>query len=98
MRVKVWVDVQQEMEFDVSLADVMSTIAHLGESDRLPMILDCINSVWRVLTEIPETQITAMNDKQRDTIATALHAQAERYVKPNAEAQPPLPPTTETKS
>ena len=83
MRVKTWVETAQEVEVEVSIADVMSSIAELSDSDQQPMLLDCINRVHRVLREIPAAQIERMNEKQRAVIGNALRLQADRFLKPN---------------
>lgn len=79
MKVKTWVQFEQEVDVEVSIADVMSSIASLNESDQLPMVLDCISSVTRVLRNIRTEHIGCMNEKQRELIGTALRAEADRY-------------------
>ena len=83
MIVKTWVEISQEVDVDVSIADVMSSIAELADTDQLPMLLDCINRAHQVLREIPAAQIDRMNEKQRAVIGDALRVQAERFLKPN---------------
>ena len=88
MRVKTWVETSQEVEVEVSIADVMSSIRELAEDDQPSMLLDCISSVWRVLKEIPDARIAAMTDKQREIIGNALRVEAARYMPPNEQVQP----------
>jgi hypothetical protein len=88
MRVKTWVETAQEVEVEVSIADMMSTISGLVEGDRMPMLIDCINCVYRVLREIPVAQIDLMTPKQRQVIGDALRVQADRFLKPNDGGNP----------
>lgn len=79
MKVKTWIEVEQEVEVEVSIADMMSSIAALATGDREGMYVDCINSVHRVLRSIPDEAIAAMNDKKREIIFSGLRTQAERF-------------------
>lgn len=78
---KVWVDVSQEIDTEVSIAEMMSIIAELATGDQPHMILDCVNSVHRTLASITDESIAKMTDKQRDIICSALRAQADRFSK-----------------
>lgn len=80
MKVKTWVEFDQEVTVEVSIAEMMSAITELSEDDQAGMVLDCINRVWRCLSGISPERIAAMNDKQRATIGNALAEQAARYV------------------
>lgn len=79
MKVKTWVEFEQEVDVEVSIASVMGSIEELGRADELPMLFDCINCVHRVLRGITGEQIGAMTDKQREVIESALKGQAARY-------------------
>ena len=84
MRIKTWVEIAQEVEVNVAIADMMSSISELSESDRMPMLLECINSVHNVLTGVTGEQIECMTEAQRALIGKALSSQADRYLTPNA--------------
>ncbi len=79
MMVKAWVEFEQEVEVEVSIADVMSSIAELAQGDQEPMLIDCITRVHRVLKEVPQERIDAMSDKQRSIIHDAFIVQASRF-------------------
>lgn len=80
MRVKTWVETSQEVEVDVSIAEVMSSIAALADADQVPMLLGCINSVHRVLQSLTAAQIDSLTKKQRAIIGNALRAQSDRFL------------------
>jgi len=83
MKVKTWVEFEQEVDVEVSIADVMSAISELAESDQAPMIRDCISSVHRTLNRVPDERIAEMTTQQREIIFKALREQAYRFaVKP----------------
>lgn len=82
MIVKTWVEFSQEVDVQVSIAEVIGAIGELADGDQAPMILDCINSVHGFLRRIPDERIAALNEKQRQVIGAALHAQAARFNKP----------------
>lgn len=84
MKVKTWVEFEQEVDVEVSIAEVMSSIGALADSDRLQMTFDCINCVHRVLSNIPAERIQQMNDAQRHRIGQALHEQSQRFWKLDA--------------
>lgn len=79
MRVKTWVQIEQEVEVDVSIADVMSAIGALCSDDILPMVLGGINQVYSFLRHIGDERIAAMTPAQRKIIGDALREQAARY-------------------
>lgn len=80
MIVKTWVEFSQEVDVQVSIADVMSSIEMLDDSDRPQMYLDCVSRVYAVLKNVPAAQIDRMNAKQREIIGNALREQSERFL------------------
>lgn len=86
MRVKTWVEVEQEVEVEVSIAEMFSAIAALTGDDRPPFILNAVNTCYAVLRGVPAEAIAAMNDKQRGIIRAALLDQADRYDLPQVSA------------
>jgi predicted ATPase len=94
MRVKTWVETSQEVEVEVSIAEVMSSISALAEDDQPHMLLDCISAVWRVLQGVPDARIAAMTDRQREIIGNALRTEAARFMPPNdADSRGPKGPS-----
>lgn len=79
MKVKHWLEVAQEVEVDVSIAEVMASIDDLGEEDRPGMLLDCVNRVYAVLRNATDLQIARLLPNQRAIIARALREQAARF-------------------
>jgi hypothetical protein len=88
VKVKTWVEFEQEVEVEVSIADCMSSIEELAEGDRMHMTLDCINRVYGALRRVPTERIEQMNDKQREIIVNGLREQAMRFEKRSGEATP----------
>ena len=79
MRVKTWVETAQEIEVEVNIAEVMSTIAGLAETDQVPMACDCINTAYNAIKSLPDSVIEKMNEDQRRVIANALRVQTIRF-------------------
>lgn len=86
MKVKAWVEVEQEVEVEVSIAAMFNAIDELAEDDHPSMILNAISRAYGVLRKVPDKAVAAMNDSQRKLIREALREQAQRYEsKPTAQ-------------
>lgn len=79
MKVRTWVEMSQEVDVEVSIADVMSAIEELGPADRPQMLIDCVNRVYALLKNTPDSLIAQLNDEQRRIIREGFHAQVERF-------------------
>jgi GTP1/Obg family GTP-binding protein len=91
VKVKTWVEFEQEVEVDVSMADFMSAIEELADTDKVPMLLDSVSRCYSLLKNIRTEYIGQMTNKQREIIANALQEQANRF-----RLTIPTAPTTET--
>ena len=82
MKARVWVE--QEVEVEVSAADVVAALGDISEPERLPMALGGISTCIGYLRRLPDALVAEMNDKQREIIVASLEEQAARYKTPNA--------------
>lgn len=92
MRVKTWVETEQEVEVEVSIADMMNAITELEDGDQLPMVLGCISRCVSALRHITDERIAGMNDKQRRVVSDALATEARRFATDPTEAGTDLGP------
>lgn len=77
MKIEKQVEVTVDVEVDVSLEDITASI--WTDTDSASGVLRGISNCHRFLKAIPQDLIAAMNDKQRQTILTALTEQAQRF-------------------
>lgn len=77
MRIRKFIDIQQEIEIDLSAEDIMLVLDRDGDSER--HMLRCLNEVACFLNAISDKQIKSMNASQKKAIHEFLFSQSMRY-------------------
>ena len=78
MKIQKWVDYSQEVEIELSAEDIQ--LIFDSDSDSLPSIFRCLNSVAAFLKGISDGKIEEMDPGQRKVITEFLTTQAARFV------------------
>ena len=79
MRVKTWVNIEQEVEVDVSARDILNAFAEDEEEPALYYIQRTINNYASFCMRIPDERIAEMSPGARKTIRDWFITQADRY-------------------
>jgi hypothetical protein len=77
MRVRTWIEVEQEVEVNVSAADVTQMLSEEPDGDRAAMM--GLNNCAFFMRAIPDTIIAEMSEEKRAIIRGFLEEQAARY-------------------
>ena len=77
MRVRTWIDIEQEVEVEVNLDDVINELCGLPEA--VDELKSTINHWYALMRQIPDELIGQLSEKARILIAKAMHEQAKRY-------------------
>lgn len=77
MKVKTFVNIEQEVEVDVSMADIRAALVE--NFDTVSEALQLVNRCASVLKAVSDGMIENMNNAQREVVANFLRLQANRY-------------------
>lgn len=80
MKIEKQAEVVVDVEVDVTLEDI--TAAIWESTDRQPEVLRSILNCHRFFKAIPDEVVAGMNDKQKQTIFTAMTEQVQRFAVP----------------
>lgn len=80
MKVKTWVEVEQEVEVDVCLGDVLAELSTLPDNQRWATVASAVNCAHGVLSRISDAAIAEMTEYNRNLIGQSLLVQARRYL------------------
>lgn len=78
MRVKTWVNIDQEIEISISLDEITSEL--VAQDDKgVHASMVGLNNCATFMKAIPDTVIAEMNEAQRTTIAKFMAEQSRRF-------------------
>ena len=77
MRIEKWINIDQEIEIELSSEDILLTFDNDAES--LPSVLRGLNDVATFLKGVSDSKIIEMSSGQRKIIMDFLLTEAKRY-------------------
>ena len=77
MRIKKWIDIEQEIDVDISVEDI--TVALAEDPDTTTRIMNGLNQAAEFMKGISDEMIGEMRVAQRIIIGQFLEKQADRY-------------------
>lgn len=77
MIVKKYVQVETEIEVDVTMEDFLASLP--TNSENIFFVLKGYSNIASFMAKIPDTLINELRDDQRKLIASFLHKQAKRF-------------------
>ena len=92
MKIHKLINVETEVEVNVTAEDIANAIADCDEFDRVNIVLYGINNIGAYMKAIPDSVVAEMNDAQKQVVAKFLNDQARRFM-PNDQAEPSAPET-----
>ena len=79
MRITKWIDIQQEVEIDISWEDINNHLRSMMARQAPHRILGALNDIACFFRSIPSEIISDITDSQRRVIKGFLLEQAERF-------------------
>lgn len=97
MLFKKFVDVEAEVEVEISCRELIDELLSMSNPDGLMEALRLLNTCGSILKSVPDSSIDLMNESQRRIISDFLRVEVNRYagipqpIKPSGPSEPPRP-------